>query len=203
MQLEEKFSYSAQPHAAPVGMKKSRYRENNVEVSLDEGSQNLGNIMFDPRVVRGSTYAAKVITNTERIAEAKKTSRKINASKFKSAPGRAGTPPAVDGRVHMKMQTEDFLEEITDKPLEHDVETQTLQIIDRPPSPLFIRTKIGVDITTQIEDGDLFDFDLEVEPILEVLVGKTIHLSMLELMQVSLKTIYNVLFNYIMTGRGT
>jgi hypothetical protein len=182
MQVEEKFSYSAQPHAAPVGMKKSKYRENNLEQIQDEGSQNLGNIMFDPRVVRGSTYAAKVITNTERIAEARKMSRKVNP-KFKSAPGRVGTPPPIDGRVHMKMQTEDFLEEITDKPIELDAETQTQQIMDRPPSPLFIRTKIGVDITTQIEDGDLFDFDLEVEPILEVLVGKTIHLSMLELMQ--------------------
>ena len=31
--------------------------------------------------------------------------------------------------------------------------------------------------------GDLFNFELEVEPILEVLVGKTLHVSMLEIMQ--------------------
>lgn len=35
---------------------------------------------------------------------------------------------------------------------------------------------LGIDIETQIENGDLFDFDLEVEPILEVLVGKTIYI---------------------------
>eukprot|EP01037_Dinobryon_pediforme_P018228 gene18228-18482_t len=81
------------------------------------------------------------------------------------------------------MQTDEFIEEIADRPLEHDAETQTLPYMDRPASPLFIRAKIGIDITTQIEEGDLFDFDLEVEPILELLVGKTLHVSMLELMQ--------------------
>ncbi|KAJ1507625.1 Radial spoke head protein 3 [Coelomomyces lativittatus] len=40
--------------------------------------------------------------------------------------------------------------------------------------------KSGVDIGTQILDGDLFDFDMEVEPILEVLVGKTLDQAVLE-----------------------
>ncbi len=83
----------------------------------------------------------------------------------------------------MTMQTDDFLEEITDRPIEQDVETQTLPFMDRPASPLFVRAKIGFDVETQIESGDLFNFDVEVEPLLEVLVGKTIHVSMLELMQ--------------------
>ena len=38
----------------------------------------------------------------------------------------------------------------------------------------------GVDVDTQIYEGDLFDFDVEVKPILEVLVGKTIEQSLLE-----------------------
>jgi hypothetical protein len=46
--------------------------------------------------------------------------------------------------------------------------------MDRPPTPLFIPMKIGVDVETQIAAGDLFDFNFEVEPILEVLVGKTL-----------------------------
>lgn len=96
---------------------------------------------------------------------------------------RVGTPPPVDGRCHLKMQTDEYIEEITDRPLERDAETQTLPFMDRPASPLFVRAKIGIDITTQIEDGELFDFDLEVEPLLELLVGKTLHVSMLELMQ--------------------
>jgi len=46
-----------------------------------------------------------------------------------------------------------------------------------------VPAKIGKDVETQILAGDLFDFDKEVEPLLELLVGKTIHVSMLELMQ--------------------
>ena len=36
---------------------------------------------------------------------------------------------------------------------------------------------------TQIYEGDLFDLDMEVEPILEVLVGKTLEQSMMEVME--------------------
>ena len=39
----------------------------------------------------------------------------------------------------------------------------------------------GVDVATQIEDKELFDFKLEVEPVLSVLVGKTIEQARIEL----------------------
>lgn len=34
--------------------------------------------------------------------------------------------------------------------------------MDRPPSPLFVPAKSGVDAETQVVVGELFDFDLEV-----------------------------------------
>lgn len=83
----------------------------------------------------------------------------------------------------MTMQTDDYLEELTDRPIEVDSETQTHPLLNRPPSPLFVPAKIGYDKATQIADGDLFDFDLEVEPLLEVLVGKSIQMAMMELME--------------------
>ena len=55
------------------------------------------------------------------------------------------TPPAVDGRVHADAQTENFLEELTDRPVEAQAETQTEPFLDRPPSPLFMPAKSGVD----------------------------------------------------------
>jgi hypothetical protein len=55
--------------------------------------------------------------------------------------------------------------------------------LDRPPSPLFIPAKTGVDVETQIYEGDLFDFNIEVKPILEVLIGKTIEQSLIEVME--------------------
>lgn len=43
--------------------------------------------------------------------------------------------------------------------------------------------KSGLDVSTQIYDGDLFDFDMEVIPILEVLVGKTLEQALMEVQE--------------------
>merc|ERR1712054_735828 len=96
---------------------------------------------------------------------------------------RAPTPDPVQGRHHIDVQTDAYLEEVSDKVPEHDVETQTDEFLDRPASPLFVPIKTGVDKDTQILEGDLFDFELEVEPILDVLVGKTLEQSMMEVME--------------------
>ncbi len=173
MQQQGEFSYTSEPHAAPVKAK-GKYRDEND--NADAQSQNL---MSDPRVVRGSTYAAKVST----ISDAKNSKAPRRIRRGMGNTRRSGTPPPVPGRSHMDIQTDEVLEELTDKPVEIDMETQTPAVYDRPPSPLFVRAKIGHDIETQIMAGDLFNFDLEVEPILEVLVGKTLHVSMLEIMQ--------------------
>merc|ERR1719316_1540882 len=96
---------------------------------------------------------------------------------------RAGTPEPMPGRKHMDIQTDSYLEELTERTVEFEAETQTDFLLDRPPSPLFMPAKIGVDINTQVEDGELFDFDNEVEPVLEVLVGKTLEQSMMEVLE--------------------
>ena len=129
--------------------------------------------MFDRRVIRGNTYAS---------APAE---RALPARSLPRAPRRRppGTPEPVEGRRHMDIQTEAFLEELADTVPEAEVMTQTDAFMDRPPTPLFIPMKIGVDVETQIENGDLFDFDFEVEPILEVLVGKTLEQGLMEVME--------------------
>jgi hypothetical protein len=70
-----------------------------------------------------------------------------------------------------------------DRPVEVDVDTQTEAYLDRPPSPLFIPSKNGVDAASQVEVAEIFDFETESAPILEVLVGKTLQTSMLEVME--------------------
>merc|ERR1740127_384933 len=142
------------------------------------------NIMHDPRVVRGNTYASLVAPQQD-LAEVQKQReaqrrRLMRASQTKK---RASTPEPVVGRKHMDIQTDKYLEELTERTVEFEAETQTDFLLDRPPSPLFMPAKIGVDIDTQIEDGDLFDFDVECEPVLEVLVGKTLEQSMMEVLE--------------------
>ena len=103
----------------------------------------------------------------------------------------------MDGRRHQPVQTELYLEEITDNIEESEVTCQTDAWMDRPVTPLFVPAKTGADVETQIMPGDLFNFDREVkvkwsfiecfsnhfQPILEVIVGKTMEQSMLEVME--------------------
>lgn len=60
----------------------------------------------------------------------------------KTAQEQMGIPPP-EGRRHIEIQTDQYLEEIVDAPIEKDGETQTDAFNDRPPSPLFMPAKTG------------------------------------------------------------
>jgi len=83
----------------------------------------------------------------------------------------------------MDIQTDVYLEELTDTVPEVETQTQTDAFLDRPATPIFVPQKTGIDAVTQIENGDLFDFDFEVEPILEVLVGKVLEQGLMEVLE--------------------
>lgn len=68
---------------------------------------------------------------------------------------RVRSPDAVEGRKHVEVQSELYLEELSDRVEEADTECQTDAFLDRPPSPLFVPAKSGVDIATQILDGEV------------------------------------------------
>ncbi|CAM9345917.1 unnamed protein product, partial [Hapterophycus canaliculatus] len=198
------FTYSSEPQAVPPKRSsvQSKYREDVATTPdaaqwIDENDMLASNnIMYDRRVVRGNTYAAQVVTQSAQRESSRlrqeherrmrlEALRRRQAAEFSNMPR---TPPPVEGRMHMDAQTEEFLEELTDRPVEMSIETQTEAFMDRPPSPLFVPAKTGMDADTQVVVGELFDFDLEVvEPILEVLVGKTLELSVLELMEASIQ----------------
>jgi hypothetical protein len=156
------FEYASQPQAVSSKRKggAAKYRpedENDLALS--------NNIMFDRRVVRGNTYAAQVVTQNatremERLRMENERAMKREVARRKMEAGMAPrTPPPVVGRSHMDVQTDTYLEELTDRPVEVNADTQT-------------------------EDtAEVFDFDVEVTPILEVLVGKTLQTSMLEVME--------------------
>merc|ERR1719253_1352468 len=140
--------------------------------------------MADRRVVRGNTYAALVLPRDDPAEVAKqREAQRRRLMRANATAKRPGTPEPVPGRKHMDIQTDSYLEELTERVVEFEAETQTDFLLDRPPSPLFMPAKIGIDIDTQIEGGELFDFDMEVEPVLEVLVGKTLEQSMMEVLE--------------------
>jgi len=58
--------------------------------------------------------------------------------------------------------------------------------IDRPPEAMYMPIPRGDDKTTQVLDRidpDLFDFELEVEPVLQVLVGKSLEHARIEVIE--------------------
>lgn len=91
-----------------------------------------------------------------------------------------GTPPPVKGRRHEVIQTEKYLEELVQRPPEFSVDTQTDLFLERPPTPPYIPAKVGKDASTEIAEGELFHFDAEAQPIIEILVDACIEQSMLE-----------------------
>ncbi|KAM9316006.1 radial spoke head protein 3 homolog [Gastrophryne carolinensis] len=177
------YTFSSHPR---VVQNRRKYRT--IEPPMTEEAYPYGNIMYDRRVVRGNTYAQHVLPLSAQpdpveIQRAQEARRRALARKRAKELLRPRTPEPVEGRKHIDVQTELYLEELSDRVEEKDMECQTDAFLDRPPTPLFIPAKTGVDVATQILEGELFDFDLEVKPILEVLVGKTIEQALLEVME--------------------
>ncbi|KAF6205349.1 hypothetical protein GE061_019520 [Apolygus lucorum] len=151
-----------------------------------------GNIMYDRRVIRGPAFmhhpvpTSAIESQAARQAEARRRAmarRKAQTTRARNLRLRMGTPPPVEGRKHEDIQTEEYLEDLFEHPPVETVFTQTDYYTDRPPTPEFVPAKTGVDISTQIYPGELFHFDTEVKPILEVLVGKTIEQALVEVME--------------------
>ncbi|CAJ1077069.1 radial spoke head protein 3 homolog [Xyrichtys novacula] len=175
------YTFSSRPRAVET---RRRYRETPSELT----QMNYGNIMYDRRVVRGNTYAKHVIPTTTQqdlaeILRQQEIRKRALARKRALDQLRPRTPEALQGRKHIDVQTELYLEELSSVTVAADVECQTDDFLDRPATPLFIPAKSGKDAETQIEEGELFDFDREVQPLLEVLVGKTIEQSLEEVME--------------------
>lgn len=179
------YTYASQPRTVP---QRKKYREDDAPKEESQGPVPYGNIMWDRRVVRGNTYAQHTLPAAAQpdpieIQRQQEARRRAIAKKRAKEQLKPRSPEPVEGRKHTDVQTELYLEELSDRVEEADAEIQTDAFLDRPPSPLFIPAKSGVDIETQIYEGELFDFDIEVKPILEVLVGKTIEQSLLEVME--------------------
>ncbi|XP_024214208.2 radial spoke head protein 3 homolog isoform X2 [Halyomorpha halys] len=176
------YTYHSQPK---IVSEKPQYRP------PEEGHH--GNIMYDRRVVRGPTYVHHPIptqtaeSQASRQAEARRRAmarRRAQTQRARNLRLRMGTPPPVEGRKHKHLQTHEYLEDLFDNPPEVHEAVQTDVFLDRPPTPSFtMEIHNGIDVGTQIYPGELFHFDTEVRPVLEVLVGKTIEQSLVEVFE--------------------
>ncbi|XP_015043898.1 radial spoke head protein 3 homolog B isoform X2 [Drosophila pseudoobscura] len=143
------------------------------------------NVMYDRRVIKGSNFGnASMVADVDPFDKAAEIKRR-NMLRKRSIQCRnqrnvLGTPPPVKGRKHETIQTEKYLEKLGQRPPEFTVDTQTDLFLEKPPTPPFIAAKVGVDVGTEIGEGELFHFDAEAQPIIDVLVDACIEQSMLE-----------------------
>ena len=132
-------------------------------------------------VIPTGNYPDQIFDNRNERAKAKAQARAAAAEEFFTRDVR--TPEPLQGRQNIDIQTDQFVEELTDKAPCYEIGCQTEIKIDRPSTPRFMPKKKGVDKKTLVEDNELFMFDDEVEPILSVLCGKTLESSRMEVLE--------------------
>lgn len=176
------YTFQSEPKAV-TGQKK--YRDPG-QTAHDGGATILGdnsnNIHFDKRVYRGNTYSSHhrktggedLSTSTRSGtmgASGRRPPRQQTASVFDMGLPRPERMP-VDLLPHLVEEVKVVVETAT--------ETQTDEFMPEVPAQEYVPRKTGIDRTTQVEDGDLFNFDMEVEPLLDVLVNKTMEQALME-----------------------
>jgi len=173
------YSFSSQPK--PVSGSRKKYRDPNevVDASLYRDPKETC-ITWDKRVHRGNTYSMYTQNAIKEALE--------QAENPPSPPARMKRRPREKSIFDMPLPEKERVPvDLTDNlvakemvPVLDTIETQTDEFLPEPPAEQYRPQKTGIDETTQIEDGDLFVFDFEVEPILEVLINKTLEQSIME-----------------------
>lgn len=141
--------------------------------------------MSDPRVIRGSTHtlARKITLSKNELSKSQ------GLATTRKGPPESDQQPRPTYTFVVKPFSNDeidvskYLVQQTDfRPQKKALDTQTDDFISRPDTPEYVPAKIGYDVGTQVEDvRELFDFDKEVIPIVEVVVQKTIDQALFEL----------------------
>lgn len=141
------------------------------------------NLMHDSRVIRGNTYSSNGRKSDSRHEMDRKQSSKSTRKSKIPFLNKRGTIYDLRPipREYIPVDLTPYLVEAEPKVNESEAITQTDTFAYRPDTPVYTPTKTGIDAYTQIEPEDnLFDFDLEVDPILQVLTSKTIEQALME-----------------------
>ena len=164
-----------------VVMQKPRYRDDDLR------HKNTYNFVTDPRLKRGRNYGIVYVSSTafedsdmavQKLKNQLNKKQRPNPSEELEAMG----VPLPSGLESVAVETTE-VPEFLPKPITYEIEVQTQDYIDRPQTPLFTPVKYGEDKATQIEKGELFDFDEEVEPIINVLTFKVLEESRMEVLE--------------------
>lgn len=170
MASQGNYVFSQQPKAVQA---RKKYRD-----VIDPRKTNL---MNDRRVVRGNTYAARPLIPAEETQKRLSSTRFANTRLY-SNQGRSSSRRSKKVEVEEEKAPHEWLEELTDIPLSEDFSAQT-DAGDELANVKFVPKPSGTNIGTHMDELELFDFDSSVQPILEVIIGKSMDQGLLEVIQ--------------------
>lgn len=177
-----------------------KYREERV-TRTDGGydKERYHNLMFDRRVVRGNTHSSNMVrvmpmedTPQDRtLHHPNSTSntyqKNTGALSLTRNQNMALTPRDLDGYNSLSTMTEEYIEVLSDKPDQRQQESQTDFLLNKPSvdtNTYVLNQNDKKSISTQIVEEDLlFDFNVEVESILQVLRTKILEQSRMEVLE--------------------
>lgn len=176
MSVQEAVSYTYSSSPKPIKPRK--------KAAEDEEYMPI-NIMADPRVFRGSMYsiARAIEQEQEQEQQQKQHTAKRQATPVAPVtevpkPWYSFAPASYAGAVDVSK----YLEEQPRVAVVTAAESQTDEFKAAPEPAPYVPRKTGIDASTSIEDqSELFVFDEEVKPLVEVLVWKTLEQAQFEL----------------------
>jgi hypothetical protein len=184
------YQFSAQPQVIRTGQQ--MYRDPYKDF-IKIAPQN---IMHDRRVVRGNTFAALVIPTSMQpdpvLAEKQKEQEMERRYRMERLRKKHQEEEMKHHRIQdeehkhhmMEMENQNEWAELNDYDnMMDENELEPDYFIDKPPTPIFMENPKGTDQETQVNDKELFDFELEVEPVLQVLIGKACENARVEVIE--------------------
>lgn len=185
------YSFASTPQ--PVTGSRPKYRD---EKAGQSQAYVAANLMYDPRVARGVTSgkpipAGQFADTTRSSKEESKTAIRAQKAHKQNLirTGKIRPPvkavkelhenitvhkPRVEVPLHLYLVDQ---EEAT-KTANAEMQTDAFQ--PAPPKPEYIPRKTGVDVASQVAIADVFDYDVHVQPILQVVIDKILEQSLME-----------------------
>jgi hypothetical protein len=185
--MSETYLFMSHPRAVET---RRKYR---TAAEIEEDLGNTANMMFDPRVMRGVTCGRPVALNAVQAAEAaaKPDMRRPSKKQLVRA-GKIRPTQRTVAQIHETIKVEKkrvevplhlYLVEQEEEVQSVNVSSQTDAFLEEPPSPKYIPRKTGVDVGAQVDTDEIFNYDRDVSPILEVVISKTVEQSLMEVRQ--------------------
>ena len=176
-----------------------RIVENKAKYMNEQGGSKLTyNFVTDPRLKRGHNFGIIYVTSsnyeeTQSMKGKQGTKKDFNKNfkstiKSKSYIGQTLEKSEVNKTRNEKegecgICTQKVITTVRPTPITFEEIIQT-DPLPEPPQPLLIwQGKTGEDKGCQIEDGDLFNFDEEVQPLVHIIVSKTLEESRREVLE--------------------